>query len=48
MLMDLKAPLKAGDRFPMTLTFEKAGEVTVDIVVEKMSGPGPDHDKMKH
>ncbi|TXL74894.1 copper chaperone PCu(A)C [Vineibacter terrae] len=48
MLMDLKAPLKAGDRFPMTLTFEKAGEVTVDIVVEKMSGPAPDHDKMKH
>jgi periplasmic copper chaperone A len=25
MLIDLKKPLKAGDRFPITLTFEKAG-----------------------
>ena len=25
---------KEGDRFPMTLTFEKAGEVKVDVVVE--------------
>ena len=48
MLMDLKAPLKVGDRFPMTLTFDKAGSITIDIVVEKMSGPAPDHGKMKH
>lgn len=48
MLMDLKAPLKAGDRFPLTLTFEKAGNITIDIVVEKLSGPAPDHGKTKH
>jgi len=48
MMMELKAPLKVGDRFPLTLTFEKAGPVTIDIVVEKMSGPAPDHGKMKH
>lgn len=48
MLMELKAPLKAGDRFPLTLTFEKAGTVTVDITVEKLAGPTPDHGTMKH
>ena len=34
MLMGLKAPLKAGDTFPMTLRFEKAGEVVVTVKVE--------------
>ena len=34
MFTGLKAPLKAGDKFPLTLKFEKAGEVTVDVVVE--------------
>jgi copper(I)-binding protein len=34
MLMGLKAPLKAGDTFPMTLRFEKAGEVVVKVKVE--------------
>ena len=29
MLVGLKAPLKEGERFPMTLKFEKAGEVPV-------------------
>jgi len=48
MLMDLKAPLKAGDRFPLTLTFEKAGAITVEITVEKLAGPAPDHGTMKH
>jgi hypothetical protein len=48
MLMELKGPLKVGDKFPLTLTFEKAGTVTIEIVVEKLSGPAPDHGKMKH
>ena len=48
MLMELKAPLKAGDKFPLTLTFEKAGDVTVEIVVEKMAGPPAGHGGMKH
>lgn len=34
MFMGLKAPLKAGDAFPATLTFEKAGEVKVTLKVE--------------
>ena len=34
MFMGLKAPLKAGDSFPLTLKFEKAGEVTVQVKVE--------------
>ena len=34
MLMGLKAPLKAGDTFPLTLRFEKAGEVTVTVNVD--------------
>jgi copper(I)-binding protein len=35
MLMELKEPLNAGKRFPLTLTFEKAGKIEVQIVVIK-------------
>lgn len=34
MFVGLKAPLKAGDKFPMTLKFEKAGEVEVTVIIE--------------
>ncbi|MDI3903604.1 copper chaperone PCu(A)C [Pseudomonas aeruginosa] len=34
MLMGLKQPLVAGERFPLTLHFRKAGDVPVEIVVE--------------
>lgn len=34
MFTGLKAPLKAGDRFPLTLIFEKAGRVVVEVHVE--------------
>ena len=34
MLMGLKTPLKAGDKLPLTLKFEKAGEVVVTVNVE--------------
>ncbi len=44
MFVGLKAPLKAGERFPMKLKFEKAGEVTVHATVE---APGA-LDGMKH
>lgn len=37
MLIGLKAPLKAGDMLPLTLHFEKAGEVAVSVPVK---GPG--------
>jgi len=45
MFTGLKAPLKAGDKFPLTLKFEKAGEVTVDVVVEtpKAGAAAPAH-----
>jgi copper(I)-binding protein len=43
MLVGLKSPLKPGDRFPMTLTFDKAGKVDVTVVVQDkeaaQSGP---------
>ena len=35
MLIGLKAPLKEGDKFPLTLTFAKAGKVDVEVIVEK-------------
>jgi copper(I)-binding protein len=34
MLVGLKQPLKAGDKFPVTLSFEKAGKVDVSVWVE--------------
>ncbi|MDH3472584.1 MAG: copper chaperone PCu(A)C [Rhodospirillales bacterium] len=33
MLMGLAAPLEEGARFPLTLTFEQAGPVTVEVLV---------------
>lgn len=35
MLFKLTAPLKEGEKFPLTLRFEKAGELSVDIAVER-------------
>ena len=35
MLMGLRRPLKEGESFPMTLQFERAGKVDVDVVVAK-------------
>ncbi len=43
MFINLKAPLKEGDRFPMTLRFEKAGEVKVDVAVEKPAAATAGH-----
>jgi hypothetical protein len=42
MLMDLAASLEEGDSFPVTLTFEKAGEVTIETVVLPLRAEGPD------
>jgi copper(I)-binding protein len=38
MFIGLKAPLGEGDTFPMTLRFEKAGEVTLTVNVEAAAG----------
>lgn len=40
MLSGLKAPLKLGDKVPLTLRFEKAGEVKVELKVEAAT-PSP-------
>jgi periplasmic copper chaperone A len=45
MLIGLKDGLKEGQKFPLKLKFEKAGEVTVTVVAEKPSG---DHAGHKH
>ena len=45
MLMGLKAPLVAGQRFPLKLMFEKAGEVTVEVSVDKPDATAPAHDQ---
>jgi len=34
MLMGLKQPLKAGDSFPVTLSFEKAGKTEIKVTVQ--------------
>jgi copper(I)-binding protein len=41
MLTDLKQPLKQGDSVPMTLTFQKAGNVAVTFSVLGVGAQGP-------
>jgi periplasmic copper chaperone A len=51
MLIGLKQPLREGERFPLTLTFEKAGATTVEFAVEGVASMGPHggtHDSMGH
>lgn len=43
MLFELKAPLKDGDRFPVTLTFERAGSVQVQVWVQTPRAAGATH-----
>jgi len=53
MLMDLKNPLKQGDKVPVTLQFEKAGKVTLSLDVQGVGAQAPagaaghDHSGMK-
>jgi hypothetical protein len=58
MLFGLKQPLKPGDSFPLTLNFENAGVVKVEVRIQEMGAAGEsgrtmgrsqmDHPKMKH
>ena len=41
MLMDLKGPLKEGDKVPMTLQFEKAGKVMLSLEVQGVGAQAP-------
>jgi copper(I)-binding protein len=43
MLIDLTAPLQVGQTIPITLRFEKAGEVTVQVTVRPAGASGPGH-----
>lgn len=46
MLIGLKAPLKPGERFPLTLTFAKAG--SVEVQVDVAAGGPPAMGEHKH
>ena len=50
MLMGLHRPLNKGESFPITVTFEKAGPITLEFQVESAGsmGSGTDHGKMGH
>jgi periplasmic copper chaperone A len=51
MLIDLNQKLKAGDSFPLTLTFERAGSRDVTVKVERLGAMGPSdagNDAMAH
>jgi copper(I)-binding protein len=41
MIMDLRSPLKQGDKLPLTLQFEKAGKVAVTLDVQGVGAQGP-------
>jgi copper(I)-binding protein len=44
MMMDLKGPLKQGDKLPVTLQFEKAGKVAVTLDVQGVGASAPGGD----
>ncbi|SCA57566.1 conserved exported hypothetical protein [Candidatus Terasakiella magnetica] len=48
MFMGLNEALKEGETFPLTLVFEKAGEMNVTVNVKKVGAMGMSHGKMKH
>lgn len=41
MLIDLKAPLKQGDKVKATLMFERAGSVVIELQVQGVGAPQP-------
>lgn len=41
MIVGLAAPLLRGDKVPVNLTFEKAGDIAVSFDVQAMGAPGP-------
>jgi copper(I)-binding protein len=51
MFVELKAPLKQGEKVPVTLKFEKAGEVKAELAVESLgtgAAASGKHGAMKH
>jgi copper(I)-binding protein len=43
MLVDIARPLKKGERFPVKLRFEKAGEIEVQFEVQDLGSRHPHH-----
>ena len=43
MLVDIKAPFKAGDKVPLVLRFEKAGEVKTQLAVRPLGTSSHEH-----
>ena len=43
MLMDLKRPLKKGEKVPLTLKLEKGGELKAELTVEELGARQPAH-----
>ena len=43
MMMGLKGPLKQGEKVPVTLVFEKAGPIDVELAVMAMGASAPQH-----
>ena len=41
MFLGLHAPLEEGQRFPLTLTFETAGDVTIDVEIKNAAAMAP-------
>jgi copper(I)-binding protein len=48
MFTDLKGPLKEGDEFSGTLTFEKTGTIDVTFEVEGIGATSPTPDAHDH
>lgn len=46
MLMGLNRQLKRNDKFPLTLTFEKAGKLDISVQVDDMGAAGGMHGSM--
>jgi periplasmic copper chaperone A len=44
MMMGLKAPLKQGDKVPVTLVFEKAGSIDVELAVVALGASPKEHE----
>lgn len=48
MFMGLKAPFKEGDTVPVTLFFEKAGELKIEMMVQRVGSKKHDSEKSTH
>lgn len=48
MLIGLRSPLKAGQRIPLTLVFEKSGQTTVEVQVDAVNAEAKHAMPMKH